>query len=44
MFAKKVKILAEHFNFSNVFQKEKALELLGVTNLNQQAIKLEEGK
>ena len=40
---KKIQILFEYLNFSNVFLKKKALILLEATNLNQYAIEFQEG-
>ena len=42
--AEEVKIPTKYSDFSNVFLKEKALILLKVTELNQHAIKLQEGQ
>ena len=42
LIAKEVKILTEYSDFLDVFLKEKALILSGVTELNQHAIKLQE--
>ena len=40
LLAKKVKILTESLDFSDIFLEKKALILLVVINLNQHAIKL----
>ena len=42
--AKKVKILTKYLDFLDVFIEEKASILLEVTELNQHAIKLQEGQ
>ena len=44
LIAKKVKILTNYLDFSNVFSEEKALVLLEITDLNQHAIKLQESQ
>lgn len=44
LLTQKVIILSEYSDFSDVFLEEKASELPEITNLNQHAIKLEEGK
>ena len=38
------KVLAEYFNYSNMFSVENAAELLENTRMNKYAIKLEEDK
>ena len=44
LIVEKVKIPTNYSDFSDVFSKEKALVLLEITNLNQHAIKLQEGQ
>ena len=44
LFAKKVKILTEYSDFSDIFLKEKALILPEIIDLNQHAIELQKSQ
>ena len=39
-----IEVLAEYFDYSNIFSAENVAELLENTGINEHAIKLEEGK
>ena len=42
--AKKIQISTKSSDFSNIFLEEKALVLMAITDLNQDAIKLQKGQ